>query len=72
MSEQDPEEQPPEEPKNFLKQEMITAGLSQVAKTFDGASYAYSHLTVEEKEIEELGELLGNYANLRFLNLSKN
>ena len=72
MSEQDPEEQPPEEPRNYLTQETVAEGLSQIAKTFDGASYAYTTLTIESKEVEELGDLLGMYSHLRYLNLSKN
>lgn len=38
----------------------------------DGRSYAYSTLNLEEKEIQELGELLKPYVHLANLNLSKN
>lgn len=59
-------------PKNILKPEQIVGGLSHVAKTHDGASYAYTNLVLEEKELEELGEALRNYQHLRFLSVSKN
>jgi len=74
MSDEQPEggdvEQAP--PKNILKVEQIVAGLSQISKTHDGSSYAFTNLTLEEKELEELGESLRNYQHLRFLSLSKN
>jgi Leucine-rich repeat (LRR) protein len=38
----------------------------------DGKSYAYSTLNLEEKEIQELGEILRPYQHLTNLNLSKN
>jgi len=38
----------------------------------DCKSYAYSTLILEEKEIQELGEVLEPYANLINVNLSKN
>jgi Leucine-rich repeat (LRR) protein len=41
-------------------------------KCLDGRSYAYSTLNLEEKEIQELGELLRPYVHLSTLNLSKN
>ena len=66
------EEAVPEEPKNFLKLEQIQSGLSQISRTHDGASYAYTSLNLEEKELEELGDLLRQYSHLRFINLSKN
>jgi hypothetical protein len=74
MSDEQPEgdqiEQAP--PKNILKLDQIVAGLSQISKTHDGASFAYTNLTLEEKELEELGEHLRAYQHLRFLSLSKN
>jgi Leucine-rich repeat (LRR) protein len=38
----------------------------------DGRSYAYSTLNLEEKEIQELGELLKPFVHLSNINLSKN
>jgi Leucine-rich repeat (LRR) protein len=75
MSDEQPEgaeqqEQAP--PKNILKVEQIVAGLSQIEKTHDGASYAFTNLVLDEKEIEELGEALRSYQHLRFLSLQKN
>jgi len=43
-----------------------------ISKTGHGDSFAYNSLNVEEKEVEELGELLVNYQNISFLNISKN
>ena len=40
--------------------------------TADGSSYAFAHLTLEEKEIQELGVLLRPYVHLQNINLSKN
>ena len=59
-------------PKNILKVEQIVAGLSQISKTHDGASYAFTNLVLEEKELEELGEGLRSYLHLRVLSLAKN
>jgi hypothetical protein len=75
MSDEQPEggeqqEQAP--PKNILKVEQIVAGLSQIDKTHDGASYAFTNLVLDEKEIEELGESLRGYQQLRFLSMQKN
>jgi len=72
MSDEQPEgaeqqEQAP--PKNILKVEQIVAGLSQIEKTHDGASYAFTNLVLDEKELEELGEALRSYQHLRFLSL---
>ncbi len=62
----------PVAPKNILKAEQIVPGLSHIAKTHDGSSYAFTNLVLEEKELEELGESLRAYQHLRFLSLSKN
>jgi hypothetical protein len=65
MSDENPDGDVPQEeqapPKNILKVEQIVAGLSQVSKTHDGASYAFTNLVLDEKEIEELGEALRSY-----------
>lgn len=74
MSDEIPEGDVPEQapPKNILKVEQIVAGLSQVSKTHDCTSYAFTSLNLEEKELEEMGECLRQYQHLRFLSLSKN
>lgn len=66
------EEQEPEEPRTFLTQQQLEEGLSIVQRTADGTSYAFSNLNLEEKEIQELGELLRPYKHLTNVNLSKN
>lgn len=38
----------------------------------DGSSYAYTSLSLAEKEVQELGEHLRPYVHLQNLNLSKN
>ena len=48
-------------PKNILKAEQIVAGLSQISKTHEGASYAFTNLLLEDKELEELGHCLHDY-----------
>ena len=56
---QEEEEQP--EPKNFLKAEHIAEGLADAIRTSSGASVGFQTLSVEEKEIEELGDILHSY-----------
>jgi len=72
QSQRSGEEVPEEEPKEILKQEQIAEGLSMIQRTHDGSSYAFSQLTLEEKEIQELGVLLRPYQHLQNINLSKN
>lgn len=69
VAEQEQEQAPP---KNILKVDQIMPGLSQISKTYDGASYAFTNLIIEEKELEELGETLRGYQHLRNLSLAKN
>lgn len=80
------EEEDKPEPRISLKQEQINESLSLVQRTagknftkinklrtnLDGKSYAYSTLNLEEKEIQELEDLLKPYVHLSNLNLSKN
>ena len=47
-------------------------GLTQISKTYDGASYAFTNLNIEEKELEELGETLRAYQHLRNISMAKN
>ena len=70
--EENKEPEPPPVPKISINEEMIIAGLSQLGRTHDGTSYAYSKLIIEEKEIEEIGLLLPKYINIKYLSLSKN
>ena len=71
-SQQEDQEVQEEEPKNILKLEQIHEGLSSIQRSFDGTTYAFVNLTLEEKEIQELGQLLRSYQHLRNVNLSKN
>lgn len=66
---QDQEQAPP---KNILKAEQIVSGLTQVSKTYDAASYAFTQLNIDEKELEELGEGLRMYHHLRQISMQKN
>ena len=52
-------------PKNPLKPEMLKENLSNLAKTFDGLSYAFTKLDIHEKELDGLGEDINNYNLLR-------
>jgi hypothetical protein len=63
------EEKGPEMP---LTEEMLTSGLSLIRRTPNGASYAFSTLTLEEKEIDWLGDDLGNHKHLLNISLAKN
>lgn len=38
----------------------------------DGLSYAYIRLNIIEKELDEIGEEIGNYSHLRDVNISNN
>jgi internalin A len=71
MSDGEPEPEP-EDPKNILQQETINENLSQIDTTSDGKSCAFTTLTLEEKEIEVLGDAIKKYTELRNINVSKN
>jgi len=71
----------PEDPRTTLKKETVIEGLSLIQRTagnnkiiinLDGQSYAYSTLNMEEKEIQELGDVLNTYVHLQNVNLNKN
>lgn len=51
---------------------LLSRCVSQVGKTFDGLSCAYTKLVAEEKELEEIGEDVKEFKNLRTVSLSKN
>jgi hypothetical protein len=54
-----PEDEP--EPTNILKEEIAAEGLSVVAQTAGGLSYAFTCLDLEEKRIDDLGVALRCY-----------
>ena len=62
----------PEEPKITLKQEQIVEGLSAIRRTHDGSSFAYSTLTLEEKELDLLGEEIKSHVHLQQINIKVN
>lgn len=62
----------PKQPQNPLKPQMLKDNLQNLAKTFDGLSYAFTKLDIHEKELDGLGEELGNYNLLRDFNCSNN
>ena len=51
---------------------MLTSGLSLIRRTPNGGSYAFSTLILEEKEIDWLGDDLGNHKHLLNISLAKN
>lgn len=58
-----------------LTQEQITAGLSQIRRTSNGSSFAYSILTLEELENEKeflLGDDIKNHVHLQQINIKSN
>ena len=61
-----------EVPKVVLGKETISQGLTQIQKTADGTTYAFAVLNLEEKELDDIGDLLSNYEHIRDLNLNKN
>ncbi len=52
--------------------ELIKSGLTQISKTANGSGYAYVNLSLIEKEIIDLYDLMPNYPHLRYLNISNN
>jgi len=65
-----PEDEP--EPTNILKEEIAAEGLSVVAQTASGLSYAFTCLDLEDKAIDDMGVALRCYEHLRSFNMSKN
>ena len=55
----------PRKPQRPLKPEMLKESLSNLAKTFDGLSYAFTKLDIHEKELDGLGDDINNYTLLR-------
>ncbi|CAG9327030.1 unnamed protein product [Blepharisma stoltei] len=65
----DSEDEPTSKVLNF---EVIKRGLLQVGRTFDGTSYAFLKLELENREIETISEDLSQYQHLRYIKLSGN
>ena len=59
-------------PRNPLKPQMLKDNLQNLAKTFDGLSYAFTKLDIHEKELDGLGDDIANYTLLRDFNCSNN
>ena len=81
--EENPENAPPPEPEIpledpnppvvvTLNKSVLSKSVSQVGKTFDGLSFAFTSLTAEGKELEVLGDDIKDYKYLRNLSLAKN
>ena len=51
---------------------IFKAGLSQVNKTYDNSGYAYTNLTLQEKELKDLHDILNNYPHLKHINVAQN
>ena len=63
----------PKGPENPLTEEVLQAGLSMIKRTANGASYAFSTLTLEEKELDDLGgDMLSGYQHLINASFAKN
>lgn len=63
-----------EEPKVTLELKSVSAGLSQIDKTYDGSSYVYTTLNLQERDpkLQLLGDALNEFEHLRNVNLSQN
>lgn len=55
-----------------LTPDMVSSGLSQIARTLDGLSYAYVRLSIAGKGVTELGSTLTKFEHLRYIDASKN
>lgn len=56
----------------MLSQEKVSKGLSQIARTVDGSSFAYTRLGLSGHGLTDLGDALANFPHLRYIDLSKN
>ena len=56
----------------IMTKENIKGGLSLIGKTFDGSSFSFIKLSLENKELDGVCEDLGHYKHLRDINLSGN
>lgn len=68
------DEDNPEPPKVVLEAKNIKEGLALLKRTPDGASYAFSTLTIEEPEtpFEVMGDDIKEYKNLLNVSVAKN
>jgi len=55
-----------------LDSNLLGRCVSQVGKTYDGLSYAFTTLTAESKELEIIGDKLKDFKYLRNVSLAKN
>jgi Leucine-rich repeat (LRR) protein len=67
-----PEDLIPKEPQNPLKKDLLQKSLSKLSKTYDGLSYAFIVLNLQEKELDDIGNDIGEYQHLRDINVSNN
>jgi len=69
-SEEEEQRDPREERATVEK--VIKDGLSDISKTADNDGYAFSKLSISEKEIRSLFRYLRNYPHLRYIDFSQN
>lgn len=68
--EKEPKPDPMED--RLKTRELIKNSLSQISKTASGSGYAYVNLSLAEKELLSLYDLMPNYPHLRYLNVANN
>lgn len=61
-----------EEEAVVLSQDKVSKGLSQIARTVDGSSFAYTRLGLSGLGLTDLGDALASFPHLRYIDLSKN
>ena len=59
-------------PRHPLKFEVLKTCLKKLSKTFDGLSYAFTALDIHEKELDDLGQDINKFTQLRNINASNN
>ena len=62
----------PKGPRHPLKAELLKQSLKKLSKTFDGLSYAFTAIDIHEKELDDLGEDIKSYTQIRNFNGSTN
>ena len=67
-----PEDLLPKEPQNPLKKEVLIKSVKNLQRTYNGVSYAYTELDLREKELDEIGEELNGFTEIRDFNVSNN
>ena len=68
----DPEDLKPKEPQNPLKKDMLLKSVKNLQRSYNGLSYAYTELDLKEKELDEIGEDLNSFTEIRDFNASTN